>query len=66
MRLVVNGESVECEAGTSLRGLIVQLGFTPEAVVAERNRELVPGGRFAQTDLEEGDRLELLQFVGGG
>jgi sulfur carrier protein len=66
MRVVVNGKPVECEEGTSLRDLIAQLGFEPGAVVAERNRELVPGDDFAQTRLVEGDALELLQFVGGG
>ena len=66
MRIVVNGKPVECEAGTNLRDLIVQLGFKPGAIVAERNREIVPGEQFAQTCLGEGDKLELLQFVGGG
>jgi thiamine biosynthesis protein ThiS len=66
MRVIVNGESVECAAGTSLHGLIVQLGFKPEAVVVERNHELAPSGSFAQIVLEQGDKIELLQFVGGG
>ena len=66
MHIVVNGEPVECEAQTSLHGLIVQLGFNPAAIVVERNRELVSGGDFSQTSLEEGDKLELLHFVGGG
>ena len=66
MRIVVNGKPVECGEGTNLNGLIVQLGFKPQAVVVERNRELVPGDDFARTCLEEGDRLELLHFVGGG
>ena len=66
MRVVVNGSPVVCEEGTSLYGLVVQLGFKPEAVVAERNRELVPARDFARIRLKEGDRLELLHFVGGG
>lgn len=66
MTITVNGKSVTCEAGVSLRELILQLGFTPDTVVAERNRELVPGEHFAETRLEEGDTLELLHFVGGG
>jgi len=66
MHIVVNGKPVACEAETSLRALILQLGFKPEVVVVERNRDLVPGEDFARTRLEEGDRLELLHFVGGG
>ena len=66
MRIVVNGQPVSCEVGTNLHDLIVQLGLKPEAVVVERNRELVPGENFVRTCLEEGDNLELLHFVGGG
>jgi thiamine biosynthesis protein ThiS len=66
MQIVVNGKPVACAAQTSLHSLILQLGFKPEAVVAERNRELVPGEDFARTSLEEGDKLEVLHFVGGG
>ena len=66
MHIIVNGGSVECEAGTSLHGLIVQLGFKPEAVAAERNLELVPGEDFSRTSLEEGDKVEILHLVGGG
>jgi len=66
MRVVVNGKPVECEAGTNLRDLIVQLGFKPGAIVVERNRELVRREDFPRILLGEGDTLELLQFVGGG
>jgi len=66
MRIVVNGKTIECEVGTNLDSLILQLGFKSRAVVAERNRELVPSDDFVRTRLEEGDKLELLHFVGGG
>ena len=38
----------------------------PEKIVVERNRDIVPAGTFAETALQDGDTLELLQFVGGG
>ena len=66
MEVIVNGKPVSCEPGTSVYGLILQLDLKPESVVVERNRELVGGGDFAATALEEGDTLEILHFVGGG
>ena len=38
----------------------------PPAWAVERNRDIVPAGTFAETALQDGDSLELLQFVGGG
>ena len=66
MHIVVNGKPVACEAETSLHALILQLGFKPEAVVVERNGDLAPREDFVRTRLEDGDKLELLHFVGGG
>lgn len=42
------------------------LRLLPEKIVVERNRDIVPAGTFAETALQDGDTLELLQFVGGG
>ena len=66
MNITVNGKAVQCALASSIQALILQLELGPESVVVERNRELVPGEAFAATLLEEGDTLEILQFVGGG
>ena len=66
MRVVVNNEETVCEAGTSVLMLIRRLGLNPERVVVELNTAILPAAAFADTVLAEGDRLELLQFVGGG
>ncbi len=66
MNITVNGEITVCEEGTTLFGLILQLGLSPEKIVVERNRDIVPAGTFAEIALQDGDALELLQFVGGG
>lgn len=65
MRVVVNNEETVCEAGTSVLMLIRRLGLNPERVVVELNTAILPAAAFADTVLAEGDRLELLQFVGG-
>ena len=65
MNITVNGEITVCNEGATLLDLILRLGLSPEIVV-ERNRDIVPAGTFAETALQDGDTLELLQFVGGG
>jgi len=65
MRLQVNGDTREVTARTLL-ALVEELGFDPRKVAVERNLEIVPRSLHAATSLEDGDRIELVQFVGGG
>ncbi len=66
MQVIVNGMSESLQEDVMLHDLIASRGLDPSRVVAELNREIVPGEDFPKTRLQEGDRLELLQFVGGG
>ena len=66
MNITVNGEITVCNEGATLLDLILRLGLSPEKIVVERNRYIVPAETFAETALQDGDTLELLQFVGGG
>jgi thiamine biosynthesis protein ThiS len=66
LRVAVNGESRAVAAGTTLRGLLEQLGLDPRAVVVEHNRRIVRRDGLAQAALAEGDAVELVHFVGGG
>lgn len=65
MRIQVNGEPLEVAAGTVL-ALVTELGLDVRKVAVERNLEIVPRSLHATTALAEGDRIELVQFVGGG
>ncbi|MDZ4109936.1 MAG: sulfur carrier protein ThiS [Brevundimonas sp.] len=65
MRIQVNGEPREVAAATIL-GLVEELGLDVRKVAVERNLEIVPRSLHATTALAEGDRVELVQFVGGG
>ena len=65
MRVQVNGELREVAAATIL-ALVEELGLDVHKVAVERNLEIVPRSLHATTALTEGDRIELVQFVGGG
>ena len=70
MKITVNGETLEIEAGTTVAMLVLRLsgetGRDPRGIAVERNLEIVPRSEHALTVLAEGDRIELVQFVGGG
>ncbi|MFY9662540.1 MAG: sulfur carrier protein ThiS [Terriglobales bacterium] len=65
MNLTINGENQIATAET-LGALVAHLGMKPDRVAIELNREIVPRDQWPQTPLHEGDRLEIVQFVGGG
>jgi sulfur carrier protein len=64
--IVVNGETHEIPAGMTVAELVVRLGLADRRVAVERNREVGPRARHADTALAAGDQLELVTFVGGG
>ena len=66
LRIEVNGESREVETGETLSDLIKRLALVPERLAVERNREVVRRADWPQTTLSEGDRIEIVHFVGGG
>jgi len=64
--LTVNGETRAFEGVADLAALVAALGLDRRKVAVERNLEIVPRSRYAQTSLAEGDRIEIVAFVGGG
>lgn len=66
MRIRVNGETRDVRAGTTVADLLDELDLDRRAVVVELNREILRGEELGETGLEPEDRLELVQFVGGG
>lgn len=61
----LNGETTKVSACT-VEALILELGLSGRAIAVERNREIVNRDQFAVTRLEQGDAVEIIQFVGGG
>jgi sulfur carrier protein len=66
MKLQINGEARAFASPLSLASLVDQLGMKHDRVAVELNRKIVPRELWAGTHLSEGDRLEIVHFVGGG
>ncbi len=62
----VNGEHRRVAAGTSVAGLVLDLGLDPARVAVERNLEIVPKSTLGDVPVEDGDDFEIVHFVGGG
>lgn len=64
MTVTVNGEpQTGC---ANVLEQLSQMGFDPKRVAVEKNGEIVPRAKYEATPLMEGDRLEVVRFVGGG
>ncbi len=68
MKLHINGEERVFDSSTpfTLAALVEMLGMKADRVAVELNRDIVPRDRWPETQLNEGDRLEVVHFVGGG
>ena len=66
MELTVNGEPRVLPEPISVADLVIELGVTGRRIALERNGEIVPRGEFATTMLAPGDKLEIVQAIGGG
>lgn len=65
MNLIINGDERRLSAQT-LSALVDELGMKSDRVAIELNREIVHKEQWAQTELKDGDQLEIVHFVGGG
>ncbi len=66
IELSVNGQKQRFEPGTNIAQLIDTLALTGKRIAVERNGEIVPRSRHAETRLADGDQLEIVVAVGGG
>ena len=66
MTLTINGENREFTNITTLSDLVAQLGMKADRIAIELNRELIRRDRWPGTQLSNGDKLEIVHFVGGG
>jgi len=64
--LIVNGEVRTFEALVDLAALVSALGLDGRKVAIERNLEIVPRSAYGKTRLADGDRIEIVHFIGGG
>ena len=64
--LTVNGVVTDVEDARTVSDLVARLGLTGKRIAVERNGEIVPRSRYADTPISIGDRLEIVGAVGGG
>ena len=64
--IFLNGQAHTLTAVTSLAELLVQLGYGEKRVAVERNGAIVPRSKHPETTLVAGDRIEIVQAIGGG
>lgn len=66
MRVQVNGEMLEVAEKITLDELVRELSLAPERLAIELNREVVRRAAWPETRMREGDKVEIVHFVGGG
>ncbi|MDO9308636.1 MAG: sulfur carrier protein ThiS [Deltaproteobacteria bacterium] len=66
MHIILNGERSEQQDGLSIAGLLSGLGIGLERVAVEVNLDIVPKANYDTRMLSDGDRIEIVHFVGGG
>lgn len=66
MNIVLNGEAKEIAANSSVAELIQLLNLAPERLAIEVNRRIIRRADWPSTTLAEGDKVEVVHFVGGG
>ena len=64
--IIVNGEEFEIDSRSSVAKLVEERGLDRSRVAVELNGEIVPRGTFDDTLLHDGDKVEIVHFVGGG
>jgi len=66
MDVIANGKTRTLKPGATLGGLLRTLGLDPRFVIVEHNGEAIERARYAELQLSDGDRLELVKAVAGG
>jgi sulfur carrier protein len=66
MQIMLNGQAREFPGPQSVSTLLLAAGYAQRRVAVEVNREIVPRSRHAEHALAEGDRVEIIQAIGGG
>ncbi|MGN6730230.1 MAG: sulfur carrier protein ThiS [Rhodanobacteraceae bacterium] len=66
MQIVLNGTARECAPATTISTLLADAGYAERRVAVEVNREIVPRSLHDRYALGEGDRVEIVQAIGGG
>jgi thiazole synthase len=66
LTVTLNGEPRSLDAGLTVRGLLLSLNLDPAKIAVERNLQIVPRSAYDQVAVHDGDRFEIVHFIGGG
>lgn len=66
MKIILNGCSREITEGLTIRSLLDEIKYNPETVAVELNLAIVSKREYANKNIREGDKIEIISFVGGG
>jgi thiamine biosynthesis protein ThiS len=66
IEIIVNGDARQVSQGARVMDLVKQLELAPERLAIELNLSILPRAKWAETELRQGDRVEMVHFVGGG
>ena len=66
IQVMINDEAVVLEAGATVEAMLSYLHMDAEKIAVERNLEIIPAPEFSSTVLSEGDKIEIVHFIGGG
>ena len=66
MQAFINGEAKTLPESSTIAELMAQLGLSERKVAIELNLTIVPRSQYGETALSEGDKIEIVQFIGGG
>lgn len=66
IKIFLNGEEKSVKSGTNVADLILELELDVKKIAVEKNLEIVLPEKFAETFLDEGAKIEIVHFIGGG
>ena len=66
LNVTLNGESKSLNDGLTVRSMLTSLGLDPAKIAVERNLQIVPRSTYDQVAVTDGDRFEIVHFIGGG
>lgn len=66
MQVTINGETQQLCPSSTVNDLVESLSLDPKKIALERNGEIVPRSTYADVLVNEGDQIEIVQFIGGG
>jgi thiamine biosynthesis protein ThiS len=66
MKLLINGQEREIENAQTLSDVVSHFGLNERIIVIEHNLNIIPRDLYAETSVAEGDKIEIVHFVGGG